>query len=1361
MSGRDEIIKLQEEKLVALEKALFLETDASRKFALKKQIEELKNPFDDSHQHDDFLARVAQACKMREGEQVKIKRINKDFPYLDVVTEKEGLPYHYPIGVCEQSITIEVVKAFETQVLAEYRAENPYVDSYLIYRGDFADNSLIEYAKKQRIRLWHFAEYQNLLLNLVPYVQRQTLELANNRIYPPALYIEQRVQQEKNETQNKLDALSTLQQWVAEPNPRFIVVLGEFGTGKTFLLRELARRMGETLNAEKNAQTALLPLLLEMRQLEKTNDLDKLVAQQLAKEAGYDAKKFRYMLAQGKIVLLFDGFDELALRVSYDRVLEHFETLLEAARGDYAKVIVSSRKEHFINEKQIKLKLLEAVERVRGQEILYLQKFDNAQIDKFLHRKFEDVQKARSFYRLLNDIKDLMGLSENPRMLSFIVELPEADLRQAQQQDGEITAAKVYEMILTRWLEGEQKRVKTGYHDDLKIEQRWQAVEKLALHLWERTAKTVDIHELDGVTQQIHEELGLLLEFGIAKQQLCSGTLLIRDNEGQFGFIHQSVMEWLVAKIAVRQLSEQTQETVSLWQKILTLGNPTVKAIPLLEKRQMSALMSQFFVDLAGHDQARKWASRIIKQRGVASIIQNNADSTLKQLKNNQRNSLDRRGQNLRGQDFSGQDLRYADFSGADLTDALFKNAILYHVNFSNATLKNADFTKTDLSNANFSDADLTDALFKNAILQHANFSDATLKNADFTKTDLSNANFSDADLTDALFKNAILQHANFSDATLKNADFTKTDLSNANFTNAICDEVSLLGATVHQVNFSAKSWRRAKLLFVNPPELPPLNSPFGVALPSPHPDELKPEPMFVTGGMYQSVCFSPDDSLIAVAVNNVIQIWAADSGQCLRILEGHKEAVWSVAWRGDGAQVLSGSEDKSVRVWDVGSGQCLRILAGHESWVTSVAWRGDGAQVLSGSEDKSVRVWDVGSGQCLRILAGHTDRVWSVAWRGDGAQVLSGSSDYSVRVWDVGSGQCLRILAGHESWVTSVAWRGDGAQVLSGSEDKSVRVWDVGSGQCLRILAGHESWVTSVAWRGDGAQVLSGSEDKSVRVWDVGSGQCLRILVGHTDRVWSVAWRGDGAQVLSGSSDKSVRVWDVGSGQCLRILAGHESSVNNVAWRGDGAQVLSGSSDKSVRVWDVGSGQCLRILKGHTDTVWSVAWRGDGAQVLSGSEDNSVRVWDVSSGRCLRILAGHESWVTSVAWRGDGAQVLSGSSDKSVRVWDVGSGQCLRILWHEREITSVAWRNDDKQIISGSEDGTIRLWDAETGECLAVFIGLPDGWVSYSPKTGRYNYSGNVQGLFWYAVGLCRFELSELDEFMPELRLKAGEKLF
>ena len=36
------------------------------------------------------------------------------------------------------------------------------------------------------------------------------------------------------------------------------------------------------------------------------------------------------MLAVGKVVLFFDGFDELALRVSYERATQHLDTLMQS-----------------------------------------------------------------------------------------------------------------------------------------------------------------------------------------------------------------------------------------------------------------------------------------------------------------------------------------------------------------------------------------------------------------------------------------------------------------------------------------------------------------------------------------------------------------------------------------------------------------------------------------------------------------------------------------------------------------------------------------------------------------------------------------------------------------------------------------------------------------------------------------------------------------------------------------------------------------------------------------------------------------------------------------------------------------------
>ena len=70
----------------------------------------------------------------------------------------------------------------------------------------------------------------------------------------------------------------------------------------------------------------------------------------------------------------------------------------------------------------------------------------------------------------------------------------------------------------------------------------------------------------------------------------------------------------------------------------------------------------------------------------------------------------------------------------------------------------------------------------------------------------------------------------------------------------------------------------------------------------------------------------------------------------------------------------LSGSLTTTVRVWEVASGRCLRVLEGHSAAVWSVAWSPDGGRRSPASDDNTVRVWEVASGRCLRVLEGHSD---------------------------------------------------------------------------------------------------------------------------------------------------------------------------------------------------------------------------------------------------------------------------------------------------------------------------------------------------------------------------------------------------
>lgn len=68
------------------------------------------------------------------------------------------------------------------------------------------------------------------------------------------------------------------------------------------------------------------------------------------------------------------------------------------------------------------------------------------------------------------------------------------------------------------------------------------------------------------------------------------------------------------------------------------------------------------------------------------------------------------------------------------------------------------------------------------------------------------------------------------------------------------------------------------------------------------------------------SPVFSPDGKQIAGGIHGPtgkLCLVDAETGEEVRVFQGHQELVTSVAWSPDGKQLVSGSHDDSVRVWE------------------------------------------------------------------------------------------------------------------------------------------------------------------------------------------------------------------------------------------------------------------------------------------------------------------------------------------------------------------------------------------------------------------------------------------------------------
>ena len=1307
---------------------------------------------------EDFIERVAEATTTRFPDATVTIRREPGYLRVSIPLDGGGAA-QWPVGVAESEIDRALIDGFLV-THAQFAAADPSVPSELVYGGSPAGNELIAYARKRGVRLRSFVDYQGLL-DLRPLIEKQRERLASDPLYPAGHYISQRYRSQNGQWDDiRTGLVEQAVSWLSAESSRFIMVLGDFGRGKTAFLRQLAR----TIPAEL---PTVLPILVELRTLEKGPGIDDLLAQHLFRQGVEDISptKLRYMIRSGRLALLLDGFDELELRVGYDRAADYLAVLLGSV-AECAKVVLTSRTQHFQSDSQVWTALGQRIAILSGSRTVVLEDFSEGQVLQFLSVIYGgDAARAQARFDLLGDIEDLLGLARNPRMLSFIAALDDERLLAIQRHEGKISAAELYREIVAFWLIGEAERQehRRGL-PNLSLEERLAACTALALRLWESVSLTIGLADLSA---EVSATLAQLTERGFtgdqASHSVGSGSLLVRTPEGTFAFIHQSIMEWLIAGAASRALSDSGHATI-------------------LTTRRMSRLMIEFFIDLVGHDVARRWATEMLADPECGESAKQNAMGIRERAgRTKPSHGADRPVGQL---NLSGVDLRDQDLSRQDL-----RGAILRRANLRGMRLENIDLSGADLSEADLTGVQMVRGSLRGASLTGSHWNRAALLGTEGL-----------GELTGCV------------------------ELSNAAITGRDPVEFMIQSASspARSIGFSPDGTLLA-VAFEAGVEIVDVIQERSIRRLSGHTATV------------QAVAFSPDGALLATASDDgTARVWDVASGAVRATLEGHGGALWGVAFSPDGALLATASDDGTARVWDVASGAVRATLEGHGGGVTAVAFSPDGALLATASADGTARVWDVASGAVRATLEGHGDGVGAVAFSPDGALLATASDDGTARVWDVASGAVRATLEGHGGGVVrwrsllmarcwrrppTTARRGSGTwprvrcgprwrataagcggwrsllmarcwrrppptarrgsgtwpRVRCGSRwrataagsrrwrsllmarcwrrpphDGTARVWDVASGAVRATLEGHGGWLRGVAFSPDGALLATASDDGTARVWDVASGAVRATLEGHGGWLRGVAFSPDGALLATASDDRTARVWDVASGAVRATLEGHGDWLRGVAFSPDGALLATASDDGTARVWDVASGAVRATLEGHGGGVRGVAFSPDGALLATASDDRTARVWDVASGAVRATLEGHGGGVNAVAFSPDGALLATASDDGTARVWDVASGAVRATLeGHGDWLRGVAFSPDGALLATASDDGTARIWDVAAGTRLVVLIPLEDGGYATVSDEG-YKLNGDPHGRLWWVAKLCRFEPGELDSFVP-----------
>ncbi|KAI8575857.1 hypothetical protein K450DRAFT_259882 [Umbelopsis ramanniana AG] len=318
-----------------------------------------------------------------------------------------------------------------------------------------------------------------------------------------------------------------------------------------------------------------------------------------------------------------------------------------------------------------------------------------------------------------------------------------------------------------------------------------------------------------------------------------------------------------------------------------------------------------------------------------------------------------------------------------------------------------------------------------------------------------------------------------------------------------------------------------------------------------------------------------------------------------------HDDWISSVKGQQSSQLFLTGSYDSMVRLWNM-SGECVATLEGHADAVKSVAFGAatdNEVVVYSTSLDQTVIAWEYSlvdsSYRVLYQCKGHKGSVEAVAVDQTKKKFATASADATVKVWGVKD-------PSEEQSIEFLDIKNKKRRKTDSTESHKVKSF-------CQTLNGHVGPVTSVIFDNkDSNIVYTGGWDHSIRSWDVE--QQVNVTTKNCEKVvLDVAQSNQSKMVATGHGDKIIRIWDPRADDAIAVsmsLTGHTNWVSSVSWSPNSEYTLcSGSYDSTVRVWDIRSKGSLFTIQEEDkkDKIYSVHWDGD--KILSGGEDKKLNI--------------------------------------------------------------------------------------------------------------------------------------------------------
>ena len=850
--------------------------------------------------------------------------------------------------------------------------------------------------------------------------------------------------------------------WLKARDANHLSILGEMGTGKTWFCLHYAYRQLQRYFRDPVRER--IPILITLRDYVKQIDVKSLI-RKLLDEQGVmlsgGTEAFDKLNKRGKLLFIFDGFDEMALKVDYQTIVDYFWELSKVIVPE-SKAILTCRTGYFRYATEAE-KIMRGEELERTTiviqppkfEVIYLESFNDEQIRQVVSLRRDDITAS-----LILRSPDLRGLAKHPVLIEMLLEaLPEIET------DGQTNKSDIYRIAVNRWLDRDilNKRTFLDKFDKLffMTELAWHMLSsgELRIHYKELPSHINDYFGLEKPDEKDHYDYDIRAK-----------SFLRRDAFGYYEFAHKGLTEYLVA---------------------------------LKFARDLNLVPSSNFNKLAGKRKRRSTTrfTSITETFGYTKVQPEVTQFLIGMIEDV--NPLWKIVKSTRNKSFA--DASYTGGNAATLLSNCGESFV--GVNLENAVLVGADLSNSNLSEANLSAADLREVNLSGCILENTNLQAANLMGVVINEIDVVYATTLSPDTRLLLIDDCDGNVRIFSVQDRKELMRLSSQEISVEYTLWLTNDLILiLGAEEGTLDIKqVERWEDQKTIKISEATIALID---GVTVDS----KLKIAIAMVNGNVriyedleeiyeidinreinsFCSLHLSPCGRYLAVSnIYNEVFVWDTIDDSCMISKVKLEEGRWdSMCFSHDSKKLIFYHGTKRIEFWDE-IDDSVDDLGYYED--EDDGYRRQNGEKRSHSnalivesehteeedmENEDDEVWDETTDILVRQSIDHVGSIgildlnsphrivhkWSAFHHGNRVIPVHnnwyaiGHYNGNITIWNDSFSSIIICLKGHIGTITYLQFNNVYLWIVSGGEDGSVRIWDVDKrnlsfGTCLKVI--------------------------------------------------------------------------------------------------------------------------------------------------------------------------------------------------------------------------------------------------------------------------------------------------------------------